>query len=246
MKTYSALTVCVLVAIAASGVWGLASIRAQEAAEKKEPSRMEIKERVIKRGGPATSSGAYGEAGEAYGRGGYGREGAGYGGGRGGMFSAKGGKFTVTMGGMGMGGAPESLHAIREAAAALSEAEDDEAKDEAQGRLAKLLDEYFEEDMKRRENELADVEKRVRQLRELLERRREKKEDIIELQVEVLRNEADGLGFFSAEGPQGAINILEHRLLNHAVMGMPAIAPHPVLSDPTSPAAAAVAPVPVK
>ncbi len=99
---------------------------------------------------------------------------------------------------------PEKMNRIREAANALVEAEDDDAREDAERNLNEQLDEYFEEDMKRREEELANVERRVKELRELLERRREKKDDILRLQVEVLQNEANGLGFFSAEGPGGA------------------------------------------
>lgn len=95
------------------------------------------------------------------------------------------------------------MRAIREAAAALGAAEDDHSRVEARERLDSLLNEYFEEDMKRRENELAEVEERVKKLHAQLERRREKKSDIIELQIKVLLNEADGLGFFGNEGPAG-------------------------------------------
>jgi hypothetical protein len=99
---------------------------------------------------------------------------------------------------------PEAMNRIREAAKALVDAEDEDARQDAQRGLNELLDGYFEEDMERREEELANVERRVKELRELLERRREKKDEIIRLQVEVLRNEADGLGFFSAESAGGA------------------------------------------
>ena len=54
--------------------------------------------------------------------------------------------------------------------------------------------------MERREKELADVEERVTKLRSTLQRRREKKRDILDLQMEVLLNEADGLGFFGGDG----------------------------------------------
>ncbi|HEX2475762.1 MAG TPA: hypothetical protein VHK01_13510 [Lacipirellulaceae bacterium] len=99
---------------------------------------------------------------------------------------------------------PERMNRIREAAKALVDAEDDDAREDAESNLNEQLDEYFEEDMNRREEELANVERRVKELRELLERRREKKDDIVRLQMEVLQNEANGLGFFSAEGPGGA------------------------------------------
>jgi hypothetical protein len=140
---------------------------------------------------------------------------------------------------------PEAVDRIREAAKALVDAEDDDAREDAERGLNELLDGYFEEDMERREEELANVERRVKELRELLERRREKKDDIIRLQVEVLRNEADGLGFFSAEGAGGA----QHQYgLWYYPQPAPAVAfppSHPqVPMVPGTPPAPAAAPVP--
>jgi hypothetical protein len=120
---------------------------------------------------------------------------------------------------------PEMMHRIREAAAALSQAEDEDAREDAEGRLNDLLDEYFEEDMTRREEELANVERRVKELRELLERRRDKKDDIIRLQVEVLRNEADGLGFFGQPGPGGPKDVFQIKLDHPFGYGEPVVNP---------------------
>ena len=50
--------------------------------------------------------------------------------------------------------------------------------------------------MVRREHELTQIEERLTKLRELLERRRKKKQEIIELQTKVALNEAEGLGFY--------------------------------------------------
>jgi hypothetical protein len=144
---------------------------------------------------------------------------------------------------------PETMNRIREAAKALVDAEDDDAREDAERNLNEQLIEYFEEDMKRREEELANVERRVKELRELLERRREKKDDIIRLQVEVLQNEANGLGFFSAEGPGGAQQLNAFFWPQGPGAGLPQGHP-PVQAIPTSPyvpgapAAPAVAPVP--
>ncbi len=101
------------------------------------------------------------------------------------------------------GGPPDKMHAIREAATALNEAEGDDARSDAKAKMTELLDEFFESDMDRREKELAEVEERVTKLRSTLQRRREKKRDILDLQMEVLLNEADGLGFFGGEGLGG-------------------------------------------
>ena len=209
MKTYAKFGACSLVAIAASVLWGLGSTWGQD-----DPAGEESKPRpVTVRGSEKRSemSGGYGAVGfgspysGAFRRGGYGE--------------VAGMSLKVNV-------PHESLHAIRDAATALSEAEDDEPKTEAQEKLMELLDEYFEQDMQRREEELAKVEERVKRLRELLERRREKKEDIIELQREVLVNEAEGLGFFSGGGQ-------ERRLIpatsaagqTYMISGEPAAAP---------------------
>lgn len=52
--------------------------------------------------------------------------------------------------------------------------------------------------MVRREAEVTKVEQRLAKLRELLERRRTKKQEIVELQTKVVINEADGLGFYES------------------------------------------------
>ena len=59
--------------------------------------------------------------------------------------------------------------------------------------------------MDRREEELARVEERVKKLRALLTKRASKKQEIIDLQIKVLENEADGLGFFNNAQPPGAM-----------------------------------------
>jgi hypothetical protein len=144
---------------------------------------------------------------------------------------------------------PERMNRIRESAKAFVDAEDDDAREDAERNLNEQLNEYFEEDMKRREEELANVERRVKELRELLERRREKRDDIIRLQVEVLQNEANGLGFFSAEGPGGAQNFNMLFWPPGPSAGLPQGHP-PVQAIPATPyapgapAAPVVAPVP--
>jgi hypothetical protein len=103
------------------------------------------------------------------------------------------------------GPGPDAMSAIRLAADELNQAEEGEAKAEAEAKLRELLSAYFDEDMNRRADELEDIEERLRQLRSQLERRGNHKPDIIDLQVKVLVNEAAGLGFFSDNGPKGFI-----------------------------------------
>jgi hypothetical protein len=141
------------------------------------------------------------------------------------------------------GGQPDKMHAIHEAASALNEAEGDDARAEAKENLTKLLDEYFEADMERRERELAEVEERVNKLRSTLQRRREKKGDILDLQIEVLLNEADGLGFFGGEAFGMPGNPLEFKF--HTFSGpQPPIVGQPVPVVPGAPGAPAAVPAP--
>jgi hypothetical protein len=209
MKKYSVLIACGVV-VAAGGLWGLGASWGQEAAAieaGETPAPKPVKAKVLVRGG-----GGYSVAGESRFRG------------------NPDGKELVTL--EFRGGDP--MQTIREAAAALSAAEDDDARENAERELNELLNEYFEEDMKRREQELADVEARVTKLRELLERRREKRDDIIRLQIEVLRNEADGLGFFSGEGPRGPKTFQFHAepFITPPGAGLPAV--HPVFPGPAN------------
>jgi hypothetical protein len=136
---------------------------------------------------------------------------------------------------------------IHKAAEALRDAEDEESKAKAQDKLTKLLERYFNQDLQRREDELAKIEARTKKLRELLERRRSKKQEIIDLQIKVLSNEAEGLGFFNDPLAQGATSSLRRvweprattPIRNYPQESNPfadpasPVVPHP--ADPTSP-----------
>jgi hypothetical protein len=89
--------------------------------------------------------------------------------------------------------------AIRKAAEAVRDAKGDDAKSAAQKQLTDLLSKSYDEDMAQRERELKQIEERLAKLRELLSRRRSKKQDIVDLQVKVALNDADGLGFYDHE-----------------------------------------------
>jgi hypothetical protein len=79
----------------------------------------------------------------------------------------------------------------------------DEAKQKAE--LMKQLEAAvaagFDEDMKVREGELSKLEERLNKLRAQLDRRRKAKGEIIQLEVKVLVNEAEGLGFVGVPSP---------------------------------------------
>ena len=95
---------------------------------------------------------------------------------------------------------------IRKAAEELCDAKGDDAHEKANSKLRDLLDQYFEEDMTHRQKELESIETRLQKLHAQLDRRRAKKQEIIDLQVKMSANEADGLGFYSqSEG--GTFNV---------------------------------------
>jgi hypothetical protein len=108
---------------------------------------------------------------------------------------------------------------IESVAAKLHSAPNDEIKAEGRKVLKKLLDEYFDEDMKERAAELDKVEDRVKKLRAQLGKRGDKKEEILDLQFKVLENEADGLGFFSNPAPQGTLRYGTEPMEDRSRMG---------------------------
>ncbi len=79
----------------------------------------------------------------------------------------------------------------------LRDAGDDQEKEAIQGQLSSILEDYFERDLQRRTSEIDAIEQRVQRLRDQLEQRQQAKEEILQLQLRVLENEAAGLGFFS-------------------------------------------------
>src|SRR5262249_27895343 len=113
-------------------------------------------------------------------------------------------KYSTKGGPRGEKGAAASL---RQAADAVHNAKGDEKAGAGKKKLTTLIDKLFDEDMKQREKELADLEKRLSKLREQLERRRTKKQDIVDLQLKVVLNEADGLGFFSGNSAKGNFDL---------------------------------------
>lgn len=99
----------------------------------------------------------------------------------------------------GMPGRANAVPSIQQAAEAVRDAEGPQAKADAQVRLMEYLAKYFDDDLARREAELKQIEQRLAKLRELLDRRRNSKQEIIELQAKVALNEAEGLGFYEGE-----------------------------------------------
>jgi hypothetical protein len=69
--------------------------------------------------------------------------------------------------------------------------------------MSRLLANYFDADMKSRQGELAEMETRAKRLHAQLDQRQAAREEIIQLQVNVLVNEAAGLGFYCESTARG-------------------------------------------
>ena len=81
------------------------------------------------------------------------------------------------------------------------QAEDDSQKETIKRELSRILEDYFDNDMKRRLSDIASIEQRMKRLRDQYEQRQQAKEEIIQLQLKVLEKEAAGLGFFGPGSP---------------------------------------------
>ena len=92
---------------------------------------------------------------------------------------------------------------IKQGVAQLRSANTAEELSAVKAKLTQALDEYFEADLVRREQEIAKVEQRIQKLKAQVEKRRASKQQIIDFQLQVLQNEAEGLGFYSGRKPSG-------------------------------------------
>jgi hypothetical protein len=144
-----------------------------------------------------------------------------------------------------MKGFPRHLTQIQDAAEKLRDAKDESDRATAQRELTALVDNLFEEDMRIREQELADIAARLDTLRAQLERRRSKKQDIVDLQIKVAINEAEGLGFSSQPKEDGMFNFRVEAPVIVSPSGdvfAPMMPPPPVpVAIPAAPAAAPTA-----
>ena len=84
-------------------------------------------------------------------------------------------------------------------AAQYGAAKDDSGKEKLRSQLRDVLDKQFTAHHKRREQELEKLEARVRSLRELLNKRSEQRQTIVDRRLEQLVRDAEGLGW-SAPG----------------------------------------------
>jgi hypothetical protein len=123
----------------------------------------------------------------------------------------------------------QSPASIDKAVEAIRNADNEDEKSKAEDKLTKLLRQYFDEDMQHRQEELARIEARTKKLRELLELRRTKKGEIIELQIKVFLNEAEGLGFFNDSPAASSLGPQQRLWADRVVRSYPQLyAPTPV------------------
>jgi hypothetical protein len=89
----------------------------------------------------------------------------------------------------------QKFEAFHQAVEKLKSAKSDADKTNATNEISKLLEKSFQRDLERREHEIAQVEARVKKLRDQIEKRKKAKDDILNLRLKTIVNEADGLGF---------------------------------------------------
>lgn len=87
------------------------------------------------------------------------------------------------------------MRKLAEATRLLHESKDDEARKKAADSIREHLNAQFDRDLKRREKELADIEARLKTLREQVEKRKAARDRIVGLRLDTIVNEADDLGF---------------------------------------------------
>lgn len=86
---------------------------------------------------------------------------------------------------------------IREAVKKIRETKEEELKSEVITEMEELFTKYFDQEIQQREEQLAPLEKRVKKLRDQIEKRKAAKADIIGLQLKLIEHQAEGLGFFT-------------------------------------------------
>ena len=91
----------------------------------------------------------------------------------------------------------------------LAEAKDDTAKDKIIEQLHKLLSEEYDRNLAEHEKSLDKMEERLEKLREQLSKRRSAKSKVVDLRIQQLMNESEGLGW---PGPSQGTNSFNWRM----------------------------------
>lgn len=97
---------------------------------------------------------------------------------------------------------PLSIRLLR-AYQVLRGAESAQEKSAARSELRTALSEYFEADMQQRQQSFAEVKQGLEEMESKLSKRADAKEEIVNLQVKLISNGAEGLGFFASPDRSG-------------------------------------------
>ena len=92
------------------------------------------------------------------------------------------------------------MKALHTAVEKLRTAKEGPEKEAATKEVMQQLEKSFTHDLERREQEVSDIESRVKKLRDQIDKRRKAKDEIISLRLKTIINETQGLGF---PGPIG-------------------------------------------
>ena len=117
----------------------------------------------------------------------------------------------------------------------------DSDKKEARESIAKYLKEEFERDQKARREQVEKLEEQVAKLRKQLDKRQESQGKIIELRMQLLENEAEGLAFPEAFNDLNGPGNWQH---SYSPYAPPLISPYPVYA-PSQPSQFQPYPMPV-
>lgn len=91
---------------------------------------------------------------------------------------------------------------VQSLARQLADGGDEKQRAELKDKLAAALEKQFDAQQKLREQEVSQIEARVRKLRDLIHKRTDSRRKIIDNRLEQLLNDAEGLGWSSAAGAQ--------------------------------------------
>ena len=91
---------------------------------------------------------------------------------------------------------PDAKERVDQLRQKLALAETAEGKAAVGNDLKLAMNDYFEEDIKRRQLELEDIRKRIDKMETQLARRQSARQEIVDLQLQIFAKEAEGLGFF--------------------------------------------------
>lgn len=79
-----------------------------------------------------------------------------------------------------------------------SEESDEKTKDESRAKIVEILSKQFDADLEQRTKQIEQLEKQIISLKEQMTKRRTAKDRLIELRIELMLNEGEGLGFPNA------------------------------------------------